>query len=383
MHRVTAAVLAIMLVGCGAGSDPTPTPVPLPSLPADDQEAAQDVVDAFLATMADPDVTYRATGELRVGEEDENGRPDILIYTSYDVKGDGYGGRVGIHLRDPTVGGNFQLVVNDGTAQLWGLALTETLTFDAPDELRRPDAIQDLTADDLSLVGVTDEGIFEFLVAPWLGGDPLGELVDLETVPSESLPHTEVRWHDTRLFLDDAGTPLRLAHTWSYLTEEGDEEFEGTIVEEFEALGMYVNLDSPPDGLLTTSHDTDAGPFREIVPAEGPTATIEVRFAPGGPGMLGIEGAIYFVRSHDADGEVVADRIVLEESATVEIGAGDQTLVAYYRTCNGNCSLLDGPHDFCEVDADIQEGTRYVLTIDVDGPGQAGTCTLVARDADA
>ena len=170
MHRVTAAVLAIMLVGCGAGSDPTPTPVPLPSLPADDQEAAQDVVDAFLATMADPDVTYRATGELRVGEEDENGRPDILIYTSYDVKGDGYRGRVGIHLRDPTVGATTSRRQR-WTAQLWGLALTETLTFDAPDELRRPDAIQDLTADDLSLVGMT-EGMFEFLVAPWLGGRP-------------------------------------------------------------------------------------------------------------------------------------------------------------------------------------------------------------------
>ena len=225
---------------------------------------------------------------------------------------------------------------------------------------------------------MNDEGLFEFIVTPWLGGDPLGEWVDLTAVPSESLPHSDVRWHDTRLFLDDAGAPRRLIHTWSFLTE-GDDEVGGTIVEEFEALGMYVTLDSPPNGLLTTSHDTDAGPFREVVPAEGPTATVELGFAEGSPGMLGLEGAIYFVRSHDADGEVIADRIVVEENGTVEIGTGAQTLVAYYRTCNGNCASLDGAQDFCEVDAEIQAGTRYVLTIDVDDPGQAGTCTLVER----
>ena len=150
MHRLTVAVLALVLVGCGAEPDPTPTPVPLPSLPADDRERAQEVVDAFLEAMADPEVTYRATGVLRVGSVDENGRPDVLVNTRYDVKGDGYGGSVGIHLRDPTVGGDFQLVVNDGTAELWGgSSLGETLSFDAPDELRRPDAIQDVTADDL------------------------------------------------------------------------------------------------------------------------------------------------------------------------------------------------------------------------------------------
>jgi hypothetical protein len=378
MRRIAAAVMVLALAGCGAQASATPTPVPLPSVPAAERERADAALDAFLAAMADPDVTYRANGILRVGSVDENDRPDILVNTRYDVKGDGYGGRLDIHLRDPNVGGDYQILVNDESAELWTSRTSETASIDAPDTLRRPDTLRDLTAEDLSFLGVTDEGLLEFVVTPWLGGDPLGEWVDLGAVPDGAMPHTAVRWHDSRLYIDDAGTPHRLAQTWSFLTEETDEESEGTIVEEFEGLGMYVTLDATPDGLVTTSHDTDVGPYREITPAGGDTATVDLEVTSDGPVMLGIEGAIYFVRSHDGDGDVVADRIVGFDLEPVEIGAGEQTLVAYYRTCNGNCAALDGARDFCEVAAEIEDGGRYVLTVEILGMQRAhpANCTI-------
>ena len=112
MKRVGAIGLALVLAACGSqADDATPTPLPRPSVAADVQEGAQVAMEAFLASMADPEVTYRVIGELRVGQVDADGRPDILVLTRYDVKGADYAGGPSIHLRDPSVGGDFSLVV--------------------------------------------------------------------------------------------------------------------------------------------------------------------------------------------------------------------------------------------------------------------------------
>ena len=91
--------------------------------------------------------------------------------------------------------------------------------------------------------------------------------------------------------------------------------------------------------------------------------------------MLGMEGAIVFLRSHDVDGDVILDRIIHYPEATVPIPVGTQTLVAYYRNCDGNCGLLDPPEDFCSIEADIEPGGTYDFTVAAQGPAGAA-CTV-------
>ena len=81
--------------------------------------------------------------------------------------------------------------------------------------------------------------------------------------------------------------------------------------------------------------------------------------------MLGIEGAIAFIRSLAPDATLQLDTIISFEDDTVDVPIGEQTLVVYYRTCDGNCSLLSRPQDFCFVDAEIEKGARYDLTVKV------------------
>lgn len=386
LHRIAASAVAVLLVACGSQPDATPTPVPRESVAAHDRDRAQDAVNAFLEAMANPDVTYRVTGQLRVGTVDADGRPDVLINTRYDVKANEYGGTLDIHLRDPTVGGTFQLFVIDGMAHLWNWNAGGTISMDAPETLHRPDALRQLGEDDLTLLGITEDGLFEFAVAPWLGGDPLGEPVDVGAVPEGALPHTALRSHDTRLFLDATGAPARLVQTWSFAFAGEAELRSGTIVDEIEGLGMYVTLEVPGDFPIETSYDVITGvdadnvivtePWVEVRP-QGGTASLDIAFPqPDRPVMLGIEGAILFIRSHDAEGELTLDRIVSPEGDTIEIPVGMQTLVAYYRTCDGNCALLDEAHDFCEVAAEMTAGRTYELTVEVHD-SQRATCSLV------
>jgi hypothetical protein len=115
--------------------------------------------------------------------------------------------------------------------------------------------------------------------------------------------------------------------------------------------------------------------------ADGGTATATLNIVPPSgevPMVLGIEGAIYFVRSTDADGELILDAIVGHEGGPLEIPAGGQTLTAYYRTCDGSCSLLGEAQDFCATQAEVVEGARYELTVEVHGLHRAvpATCTL-------
>jgi len=374
--------LVVVLAACGGPPDATPTPEPRPSVAADVRDRAQQAMDAFFAAMADPEVTYRVIGQLRAGVEDADGRPDVLVNTYFDVKGGEYAGGLDIHLRDPTVGGGFTVAVLDGTAHL--ISGFDTLeSMDAPDSLHRPTSVQGLTAGDLVPLGMNEEGLFEFAVTPWLGGDPLGQWVDLGAVPEGPLPpRTELRWHDSRLFLDESGVPQRLEHSWMFAVEGEDAPVSGTIVEDFEGLGMYVTLAVPDDalGFLTpTSHDVAGEPWRAVDP-EGGTARLDVTFPlPAQPVMLGIEGAIFFVSSHDADGELILDAILGHGDGAIEIPVGSQTLVAYYRTCNGGCARLDAPRELCEIDADIEEGRQYRLRVEINERNRAACALVEAR----
>ena len=140
-------------------------------------------------------------------------------------------------------------------------------------------------------------------------------------VPAQIFPPTTVRSHRTRLFLEASGTPRRLVTSWTFDAADPVGDGTGSIVLEIEGLGMYVTFADPLGGLQRTSHDIIVGaddenqaitePWRKVVPAGLDLASIEITFAqPREPIMLGIEGAIAFISSHDASGAVTLDRII-------------------------------------------------------------------------
>ena len=106
-------------------------------------------------------------------------------------------------------------------------------------------------------------------------------------------------------------------------------------------------------------------PLEELIPKEHPDdANVTVTFEAGNqPIMLGIEGAVAFVRAEAADGTPVVDRAVSLSGETIPIPAGEHLLVAYYRACDGNCELLDPPADFCSVEAVLDADEDYALRI--------------------
>jgi hypothetical protein len=376
------------LAACANQPGETATPEPTRSISAEDRAVGEAALDAFLTAMREPDITYRVTGHLQVPPFDDNGQAAIDIRTWYDVMGDGYAGSSYLAGwdRNPAIGGNVSLVVVGETAQVISMAANEPNELPAPASLHRPSALQGLTADELSFVGIGDGGLFEYAVSSWLGGDPIGEWADLRVVPPEEFPPTELRSHDTRLFLDESGVPRRMVRTWTFAAVGTSAEATGAIVEEIDGLGMYVAI-VEQDGLLhVTSHDVVVGvdanrqiitePWSEVVP-EGQTADLDVEFVqPAQPVMLGIEGAIGFIRSHDSEGAMILDRTVdMVESTTLEIAAGEQTMVVYFRTCNGNCAILDEPNDFCRIDADIKPNRSYRTVVRI-VDRESATCTL-------
>jgi hypothetical protein len=237
-----------------------------------------------------------------------------------------------------------------------------------------------VTAADLEQFGVTDDGLFELRVNRWLHGDPISEWRHLGIVPERAMPkQTDVEWHDTRLFLDEDGVPQRMSTSWKFSQDGGNDLVSGTIVDEFIGFGMYVTSFEPgeffPGG---TSHNVDGRPFVEVVP-DGETATLDVGFVePDQPVMLGIEGTIFFLRSHDGAADPTLDRILQQPEHRLEVPVGEQTLTAYYRTCNGNCGGLDGPRDLCSIETDLEAGRSYRLTIELEGQERA-TCALSDR----
>jgi hypothetical protein len=385
--RGTACLLAVVLAACSSAPHVTSTSSPRASL-AEEPAESREAVAAFLELMADPDLTYRVTGELRAGAEDPEGGPAIMVTSRYDIQGDDFGGQLSVRVLKLKYGSNFMLVRLDGKTDIFDWQSMTTASIENDEALRDPTAVSKLTADDLEFLGMTDDGLFEFQVRPWLAGDPIGDWVEAGVVPDDKLPRTELQSSDTRLLMDKAGVPQRLVTSWTFNVAGKSEPVAGQIVDEFSAFGLYVKLSVPNGFPMETSHDMIVGvdedhvvitePFAEVLPAGDAVANLDVRFRyPDQAVMLGIEGAIFFLRSLDADGEVIVDRIVQSPEATVAIPAGAQTLVAYYRPCDGNCGLLDGPQDFCAVEADIEPGRTYELIVAVQEP-QSAVCTVDA-----
>ena len=112
------------------------------------------------------------------------------------------------------------------------------------------------------------------------------------------------------------------------------------------------------------------------VTAEG-APEVEVRWVETGGAPLGIEGARGFIRSVAADGSLILDRLMEEEGGTrVATQPGDQTLVAYYRTCDGNCGLLDPESPLCSAFSSLQSGKAYVLEVSL----RTHMCSLTDSD---
>ena len=362
-----------VLTGCSLDSPSIApfTPEAPPSVAAELEQQASDVAAAFLERMADPDVTYRVSGEVTIGEGDP---PAARVTTAYDVAGDRYRGYV--RVRGPAFGeaagsGDFQVIVLDGTTHVYdSMFLMDWSSAESPGDARRPNPWTDLTGQDFVFMGKTENGLFEFDVTPWIGGDPVGEWVDVGALEAEGLAPITVESHRTRLTLDDEAIPHRLTSSFTFTAGPDAIAGLGSLVDQYSDMGLYVTISAPEPGgfLRESSHDLlDTGqPFVEVLPPGADTAQLNVGFEePEQPMMLGIEGAIAFIRSHAPDGTLLLDTIISFEGDTVDVPIGEQTLVVYYRTCDANCSMLDGPHEFCMVDAEIEEGVRFDLTVNV------------------
>ena len=366
-------VLLAVLAGCGLGNPSIApfTPEAPPSVGVELEQEASFVAAAFLERMADPDVTYRVSGEVVIGEGDP---PAARVTTLYDVAGDRYGG--GVRVRGPALGkaagsGDWRAIVLDGTTHVYDyMFVMGWFSAESPEAARRPNPWTDLSGEDLVFMGKTEDGLFEFDVTPWIGGDPVGEWVDVGALETKGLAPVTVESHQTRLTLDDEGIPHRLTSSFTFIAGPDANAGRGSLVDQYSDLGLYVTISAPEaDGFMgETSHDLlDVDrPFFEVLPPGADTAQLNVVFEePDQPIMLGIEGAIAFIRSHAPDGTLQLDTIISFEDDTVDVPTGEQTLVVYYRTCDANCSMLDGPHDFCIVDAEIEEGVRFDLTVRV------------------
>lgn len=123
--------------------------------------------------------------------------------------------------------------------------------------------------------------------------------------------------------------------------------------------GVQVGVNSDREAILA--------PLVEARPEVDSTAA-EIAFRlEGWDHQLGIEGAVLFLKAADADGVIVLDRMVNGDGDLERIPAGEYTLTAYYRACDGNCAVLDRAQDFCSMEASFQPNGRHELTV-VGGP---------------
>jgi hypothetical protein len=118
---------------------------------------------------------------------------------------------------------------------------------------------------------------------------------------------------------------------------------------------------------LTETIPERTGTFGKVVMTVGPA-----------PVMLGIEGTLFFLAAASLDGTKVADRIATDDTETW-LPAGQYTLQAYYRTCDGSCALLDPAVEFCHVDAHVAASGTYVLA--VTWSNSKASCTFGPRPA--
>ena len=356
----------------------------------DNAREAAEAMDAFLALMEAPDVTYRVESEVEMGSAD-GGEPAFTLTGWYDVAADDYAGRLSgkaVMLENPRADAyvvSFQGETHsmDPISQAWRVVEGAAV-------LHRPTALAGLRAQDMVFLGRTADGLLEFDIRRWLFGDPVGTWTAIRDLGDEELPSTAMESHRTRLLLDVNGTPAQLRSSWTFTTDGKSNAAQGSLVLRFSAFGLYVSItgDFGRTVFGGTSHDVIDGveganvivrePWFEVGPAAGePSAEIAVatEYTGDKPVMLlGLEGAVLFVSSHDAGGALVLDATAPFEGGVVVAPVGDQTVSAYFRTCSGSCAVLDPPTDFCTVTATLEAGARYDLSVVV-----SSTMPLAAR----
>ena len=367
----------LVVAGCSSTESPEPfTPEPIPSREPS-EEGPGLARDAFIERIEAPGVTFRVETELTAGIPNGDGYPAFRLLGRHDVAGIDHAGgmQVAGHVFDRAV--DFRIFVDGSTTYLFDtfLPVANWVEIETPPDPYRPNAIVDLEADDLRFIGMTSDGLFEFDVGPWILGDPIGSIGELGVVEDPDLVGTTATSHQTRLFTDADGTPIQLRSEWTF-EGDGDLSAGGRVTQTFSAVGLYVAMDpsAADEPRLHTSHDIiNAGPWVEVAPAPG-APTAELKVFVGGSAMLGIEGAILFVRAHDAQGDLALDQIVGSGRTVVTVPVGTHTVVAYYRTCDGSCGLLDPPHTFCTGEVTFEEGERYVMAVSIEVTD--GECTV-------
>ena len=382
------AVAALIITGCGRSVPGEFTPEAAPSVAASVATEATRVTEAFLARMRDPDVTFRVNGHVELGPWDDTGKAAFDVQTTYDVNGPDYAGRT--VLRGSALEQNVDLhvVALFGKLHTYDNGAFVAVEGDAPRSVRPANPFIGLDVADLTFMGTTDAGLFEFDIGPWLGGDPAAAWSDAGVVNLDVLQPATIESHRTRVIVDGDGVPHRLSSAWTFTWGDDATPGEGRLVDDYSAVGLYVRIADPGADfpLVATSHDVIVGvdaehttitqPWFERLPPIDERAELQVSFEePDEPIMLGIEGAIAFLRVQAPAGGLDLDVVVPFEGGTVPIPTGTTTLVLYYRSCDGSCSLLDPPQDFCRVAVDAAADERYALTVKVVSHERA-VCTL-------
>jgi hypothetical protein len=132
------------------------------------------------------------------------------------------------------------------------------------------------------------------------------------------------------------------------------------------------------DTLVIVGTDADhrmiTEPLVEVLPPSGGVPAV-LALAFDSVGDMGVEGGVGFVSAHAPDGSIVLDRTVDLSGDALDIPGGDYILRLYYRSCDGNCSLLDPPHDWCTIEHEFVAGAEYDITVTGTGFGSAD-CSL-------
>lgn len=94
------------------------------------------------------------------------------------------------------------------------------------------------------------------------------------------------------------------------------------------------------------------------------------------------EGFVSYLRLTQADGEVVGQRELRgplpDRRATFQLPEGDYRLIAYQRTCAGNCGFLDPPSNRCAEELALRGGQARRVVVAV-AFGDGDRCSITAR----
>jgi hypothetical protein len=396
LRRATPLVVGgLLIVGCSlqrafesaqpvASNVPASPPEAAASAAPPEAADAEAVKLAFLGRMGSTEVTYHVEGHVSILPRDSDLEVGY-VDTKYDVSGDDYAGFVRMRGDEVTSNGDYFVTVLDGTADV--VVGSDVIRTDVVPSQRLANPYRSLQPDDLVFREMTADGLFSYTVVPWISGEPVGEWVDFGAAEAPTLAGASVESHDTRLTLDAEGIPHQLTSSWTFATAQGGPRWRGTLVDDYAWFGLWVSIMAPDPMRFwaPTRHDLIVGvdadhevitePWIPVMPA-GETATLDVSFPqPDHPILLGIEGAIPFLTAYALDGSVSAQQKAGFEGSAVTMPAGEYTLAVSYRACDGNCGLLDPPHDWCSVDVDLVADARYSLVVEA-VTRELATCTV-------